>query len=203
MPPSSPCSGMTYSGGTRHFGYDEDPKSYNPFPLSGSLRRTEEQLFHTLHGLRVTGIDVVERHVRKARKTTRKVAAEKKKKKKKGDDAGSLEVHHMEYHHLGTFEDASFDAGYTMRRRRKSSRPSSASLSLFMTRFFYALTIVPFWIVSLLRLEHYFINTVAGIGAHRSYGFWRIVWLAYSPSALAQYSRTSFLIPKMAQRMSN
>ncbi|KAJ8119376.1 hypothetical protein ONZ43_g3661 [Nemania bipapillata] len=44
-----------------------------------------------------------------------------------------------------------------------------------MTRLFYALALAPFWLVSLLRLERYFINTVAGVGAYRGYGFWRYI----------------------------
>ncbi|KAI0430886.1 S-adenosyl-L-methionine-dependent methyltransferase [Xylaria sp. FL1042] len=317
-------------GGTRHFGYYEDPKSYNPFPLSGSLRRMEEQLFQALHvsssnssarvldagcgnghvarymarkGLRVTGIDVVERHVRKARKTAGKLVKEREKKEKKGkkgkkkggeeEVVGSLEVSHMDYHHLDAFQDASFDAVYTMETfvhatdpervlagffrvlkpggrlamheydnvleeteraeasGQSTSIPNSVSTSTSsaqnsrdrensqsqnektktktktpstglrramrqvnewsamptnaasspgalqrmleeagfvdvrvrdlsdhirpMTRFFYVLAIVPFWIISLLRLERYFINTVAGVGAYRGYGFWRYV----------------------------
>ncbi|KAF2964728.1 hypothetical protein GQX73_g8848 [Xylaria multiplex] len=268
-------------GGTRHFGYYEDPKSYNPFPISGSLRRMEEQLFRSLHvrrsarvldagcgnghvarymarkGLRVTGIDVVERHVRKAEKTARKLET--------GKEEGSLEVRHMDYHHLDAFADESFDGVYTMetlvhatdpekvlagffrvlkpggrlamheydnvledvereeqrsasKEKEKEKKPGKSlkrsmrqvnewsamptnavsSPGAFkrmleeagfvdvqvrdlsdhirpMTRFFYALAIVPFLVISLLRLERYFINTVAGVGAYRGYGFWRYV----------------------------
>ncbi|GAW24380.1 hypothetical protein ANO14919_139640 [Xylariales sp. No.14919] len=277
-------------GGTRHFGYYEDPKSYNPFPISGSLRSMEEQLFRTLHvrssarvldagcgnghvarymvrkGLRVTAIDVVERHVRKAKKTARKLAAGK-------EGEGALEVRHMDYHHLDALPDASFDGAYTMETLVHATRPEQVLAGFFrvlkpggrlamheydnvleeaelgpdsaaspdgkkgggssggkekkpdenlkrymrqvnewsamptnavsspgafkrmleeagfvdvqvrdlsdhirpMTRFFYVLAIVPFWIISLLRLERYFINTVAGVGAYRGYGFWRYV----------------------------
>ncbi|KAI0517861.1 S-adenosyl-L-methionine-dependent methyltransferase [Xylaria bambusicola] len=265
-------------GGTRHFGYYDDPKSYNPFPISRSLRRMEEQLFQTLRvrasarvldagcgnghvarymagkELNVTAIDVVERHVRKAKKTARKLAATKKAK-------GSIEVRHMDYHHLDTLDSAAFDGVYTMetlvhatdpakvlagflrvlkpggrlamheydnvleeveadaaenggdkktpntRLRRAmrqvnewSAMPTNAvsSPGAFkrmledagfeevqvrdlsdhirpMTRFFYVLAIVPFLLISLLGLERYFINTVAGVGAYRGYGFWRYV----------------------------
>ncbi|KAI3325821.1 2-heptaprenyl-1,4-naphthoquinone methyltransferase [Xylariaceae sp. AK1471] len=262
-------------GGTRHFGYYEDPKALNPFPLSGALRRMEEQLFQTLHvkpsagarvldagcgyghvarymarkGLRVTGIDVVERHVRKARKTAGKLVVEQKKGKKEkgegeGKGEGSLEIRHMDYHHLESFSDASFDGVYTMETLVHATKPELVLAGFFrvlkpggrlamheydnmmqetlkhsmhqvnewsamptnaisspgafkrmleeagfvdvqvrdlsdnirpMTRFFYGLAIVPFWIISLLRLERYFINTVAGVGAYRGYGFWRYV----------------------------
>ncbi|TGJ83106.1 hypothetical protein E0Z10_g5663 [Xylaria hypoxylon] len=134
-------------GGTRHFGYYEDPKSYNPFPLSGSLRRMEEQLFQTLHvrssahvldagcgnghvarymvrkGLRVTAIDVVERHVRKAKKTAIKLAGEKK--------GGSLEVRHMDYHHLDALADASFDGAYTMETLVHATNPEQVLANFF------------------------------------------------------------------------
>lgn len=289
-------------GGTRHFGYYEDPgTSYNPFPLSASLRRMEEQLFRTLHvraparvldagcgnghvarymarkGLRVTAVDVVERHVRKAKKTAAKLAVEAEKKKEEGGEGvetetGSLEVRHMDYHHLETLDGESFDGVYTMETlvhatdpekvlagffrvlkpggriamheydnvleeteaheqqqgdataatttgvEEKKKRPgehlrrsmrqvnewsamptnAASSPGAFkrmleaagfvdvevrdlsdhirpMTRLFYILAIVPFWIVSLLRIERYFINTVAGVGAYRGYGFWRYV----------------------------
>ncbi|KAI0458299.1 S-adenosyl-L-methionine-dependent methyltransferase [Xylaria acuta] len=282
-------------GGTRHFGYYDDPKAYNPFPIAGSLRRMEEQLFRTLHvpggsgarvldagcgnghvarymarkGLRLTAIDVVERHVRKAKKTARKL-----EKTKTAGEAGSLEVRHMDYHHLDGLDVESFDGVYTMETLVHATDPEKVLRGFFrvlkpggriamheydnvleeeaeraaatpaeksrsgskaqkkkgkgkpdenlkrsmrqvnewsamptnaisspgafkrmleeagfvdvevrdlsdhirpMTRFFYVLAIVPFWIISLLHLERYFINTVAGVGAYRGYGFWRYV----------------------------
>ncbi|KAI8954650.1 S-adenosyl-L-methionine-dependent methyltransferase [Xylaria longipes] len=290
-------------GGTRHFGYYDNPKAYNPFPIAGSLRRMEEQLFRTLRvaggsgalvldagcgnghvarymarkGLQVTAIDVVERHVRKARKTTRKL-----EKKTTAGGVGSLEVRHMDYHHLDGLDAESFDGVYTMETLVHATDPEMVLRGFFrvlkpggriamheydnvleqgegredqtpetegsaatpegkskagskaekkgkgspgenlkrsmrqvnewsamptnaisspgafkrmleeagfvdvevrdlsdhirpMTRFFYVLAIVPFWIISLLHLERYFINTVAGVGAYRGYGFWRYV----------------------------
>ncbi|KAI1757496.1 S-adenosyl-L-methionine-dependent methyltransferase [Xylaria castorea] len=279
-------------GGTRHFGYYDDPKVYNPFPIAGSLRRMEEQLFRTLHvpggsgarvldagcgnghvarymarkGLQVTAIDVVERHVRKAKKTARKL----EKTKKTAGKVGSLEVRHMDYHHLDGLGAESFEGVYTMETLVHATDPEKVLRGFFrvlkpggrmamheydnvlegeseegqtpeeeskvrdetkkkgkpdenlkrsmrqvnewsamptnaisspgafkrmleevgfvdvevrdlsdhirpMTRFFYILAIVPFWIISLLHLERYFINTVAGVGAYRGYGFWRYV----------------------------
>ncbi|KAI1112546.1 S-adenosyl-L-methionine-dependent methyltransferase [Nemania sp. NC0429] len=308
-------------GGTRHFGYYEDAAAYNPFPLSGALRRMEEELFRALRlprrsggarvldagcgyghvarymarkGLRVTGIDVVERHLRKARETAAKEmeAGRNGKGRGKGEaeaegeaegegEVGSMEIRHMDYHHLEGLADESFDAVYTMetfvhatdpegvlrgffrvlkpggriamheydhmleeveaegenkdKKKEKgnkkgeekkeggkkdkekktpgrdlqramrqvnewSAMPTNAisspgafkrmlegagfvdvevrDLSAHirpMTRLFYVLAIVPFYVISLLRLERYFVNTVAGVGAYRGYGFWRYV----------------------------
>ncbi|KAI1121732.1 S-adenosyl-L-methionine-dependent methyltransferase [Nemania abortiva] len=285
-------------GGTRHFGYYDDPKTYNPFPIGASLRRMEEVLFRALRaragasvldagcgnghvarymvrkGLHVTGVDVVERHIRKARETAGKLAQEKEKEKgkRKGEgEMGSLDVRYMDYHHIDALDDGSFDAVYTIDAfvhatdperalagffrvlkpggriamheydnvleeaekqsastsdssaregdKKKSKPMPSASLQRSMrqineysampmnarsrqgalqemleaagfvdvqvndlsahirpmTRFFFLLAIVPFWIVSLLGLERYFINTVAGVGAYRGYDFWRYV----------------------------
>ncbi|KAI1162738.1 S-adenosyl-L-methionine-dependent methyltransferase [Nemania serpens] len=274
-------------GGTRHFGYYDDAATYNPFPLGRALRRMEEELFRALRigrgdrvldagcgyghvarymvrkGVNVTGIDVVERHVRKARETAAKEAAEKKGEGKGGSEVGSLEVRHMDYHHLDGLADESFDAVYTMETFVHATDPERVLRGFFrvlkpggriamheydhmleeveaegkgngkrdgkktpgtdlqrsmrqvnewsamptnaisspgafqrmlegagfvdvevrdlsphirpMTRLFYALAIVPFYVISLLRLERYFINTVAGVGAYRGYGFWRYV----------------------------
>ena len=296
-------------GGTRHFGYYDDPRSYNPFLIARSLRRMEEQLFRALHlrsststsggasarvldagcgnghvarymarkGLRVTAIDVVERHVRKARKTAGKLAVENEKRRKGEEGVGSIEVRHMDYHHLENLEDASFDGVYTMETLVHATDPAQVLAGFFrvlkpggrlamheydnvleeveqgeaeapettnssakkekkdrgkktkrtpdnklrnamrqvnewsamptnaisspgalktmledagfvdvvvhdlsdhirpMTRFFYVLAIVPFLVISLLGLERYFINTVAGVGAYRGYGYWRYV----------------------------
>ncbi|KAI0196423.1 S-adenosyl-L-methionine-dependent methyltransferase [Astrocystis sublimbata] len=303
-------------GGTRHFGYWDNPKTYNPFPISGSLRRMEEQLFRTLHissgsgarvldagcgnghvarymarkGLKITAVDVVERHVRKAKETARKL--EKEIEKERG--SGSVEARHMDYHHLDALESESFDGVYTMETLVHATDPAKVLAGFFrvlkpggriamheydnvleneeeeggtkeskttgttpeerssegvnkqrkgrpdedlqrrmrqvnewsamptnaistpgafkrmleeagfvdvevrdlsdnirpMTRFFYLLAIVPFWIISLLHLERYFINTVAGVGAYRGYGFWRYVQIeARKPGEAALVER--------------
>ncbi|KAI0141522.1 S-adenosyl-L-methionine-dependent methyltransferase [Pestalotiopsis sp. NC0098] len=44
-----------------------------------------------------------------------------------------------------------------------------------MTRAFYLLGIVPYYIIKLLRLQKYFINTVAGVNAYLGHGRWRYV----------------------------
>ncbi|GAP90713.1 putative methyltransferase type 11 [Rosellinia necatrix] len=141
-------------GGTRHFGYYEDPGSYNPFPLSASLRRMEAQLAGALRarpgarvldagcgnghvarymarerGLHVTGIDVVERHVRKAQATAARLAGEGSGE---GEGTkGSLEVRRMDYHHLETLPDASLDAAYTMETLVHATDPAQVLAGLF------------------------------------------------------------------------
>ncbi|KAL4798813.1 S-adenosyl-L-methionine-dependent methyltransferase [Aspergillus venezuelensis] len=44
-----------------------------------------------------------------------------------------------------------------------------------MTRVFFILAYIPFLVVSLLGLERYFVNTVAGVQSYRGRGFWRYV----------------------------
>lgn len=113
-------------GGTRHFGY-YDADTYWPFPISSALRRMEDQLFATLSlqqgarvldagcgvghvaihlahkGLRVQGIDVVDRHLARAR---RNIAA--------AGVAHVVSVRKMDYHHLDALPARSFDGAYTM-----------------------------------------------------------------------------------------
>jgi sterol 24-C-methyltransferase len=131
-------------GGTRHFGYYEKDK-YNPFPIGRSLRRMEEKLFQALSTrpgskvldagcgnghvarymarkrLRVTGIDIVERHVANARRTAAKSDLK----------GGSIEVRRMDYHHLESFEDSSFDAVYTMETFVHATDPEAVLAGFF------------------------------------------------------------------------
>lgn len=115
-------------GGTRHFGY-WNHDTYQPFPLSKPLRAMEDKLAEILalpvgsrvldagcgighvalrmaktHGLRVSAIDIVGHHINKAR---RNIA-------RSGLPEGSVSVERMDYHHLETLADASFDGVYTM-----------------------------------------------------------------------------------------
>jgi sterol 24-C-methyltransferase len=130
--------------GTKHFGYYEQDK-YNPFPIGRGLRRMEEQLFRALsvpsgskvldagcgyghvarymaqQGLNVTAIDIVPRHVAKARKT----AARSDLK------GGSVEVSHMDYHNLEAFADGSFDGVYTMETFVHATDPEAVLAGFF------------------------------------------------------------------------
>ncbi|KAK3320366.1 S-adenosyl-L-methionine-dependent methyltransferase [Cercophora scortea] len=115
-------------GGTRHFGY-WDHDTYWPFPISRSLRAMEDKLAQVLalppgaqvldagcgvghvairmantHGLRITGIDVVDHHITKAR---RNIA-------RSGLPDGTITVQKMDYHHLESLAPESLDGAYTM-----------------------------------------------------------------------------------------
>ena len=113
-------------GGTRHFGYYEKDK-YWPFPINVALRAMEDHLFDTLglqkgaqvldagcgdgyvsihlaqRGLRMQGIDVVDRHLQKARHNVKKAGLE-----------NAITVRKMDYHHLDGFAEDGFDGAYTM-----------------------------------------------------------------------------------------
>lgn len=98
-------------GGTRHFGYYENPDTLWPFPISRRLRAMEQKLLEALDlqpgsrvidagcgvghvalymaekgGLNVTAIDVVEHHLEKARRNVAK--AEKKWRRQRSSASG-------------------------------------------------------------------------------------------------------------------
>ncbi|KAH8893953.1 methyltransferase type 11 [Thozetella sp. PMI_491] len=127
---ASPESRIGYRlvlGGTRHYGYWEADTLF-PFPVAASLRRMEAKLFEVLNlpagsrvldagcglghvalymarrGMRITGIDVVDRHIVKARKNFAKAAL----------PSGQVTVQKMDYHHLGSIPDGSHEGVYTM-----------------------------------------------------------------------------------------
>ncbi|CAP97113.1 Demethylrebeccamycin-D-glucose O-methyltransferase [Penicillium chrysogenum] len=113
-------------GGTRHFGYYE-PGTWWPFPVEKALRRMEDHLFETLNlpagstvldagcgyghvaihmahrKLNVRAIDVVERHVARARINVRSAGLEK-----------AITVQRGDYHHLEDIPTESLDGVYTM-----------------------------------------------------------------------------------------
>lgn len=121
--------------------YDQD--TYWPFPISKVLRAMEEQLFQSLglsvgnqvldagcgighvaihlarKGLRVQGVDIVDRHVAKAQENI----------KKEGLDE-MIHVRKMDYHHLG-FADSSFDGLFTMETFVHSTDPERALREFF------------------------------------------------------------------------
>lgn len=113
-------------GGTRHFGY-YPRDTYNPFPLSRSLRAMEEQVFKSLalssgssvldagcgvghvamfmarKGLRVQCIDVVDHHIEKASRGFKAAGL-----------SGTISVRKGDYHHLDFIADGSLDGVYTV-----------------------------------------------------------------------------------------
>ena len=116
---------QVFLGGSRHFGYYARD-TYWPFPVGKALRAMEDHLFEALklgngarvldagcgegyvavhmaeRGLHVEGIDVVDLHIKNAR---RKVQAE-------GWDK-TVTIRKMDYHHLDLFDEESFDGVYT------------------------------------------------------------------------------------------
>ena len=130
-------------GGTRHFGYYKTD-TYWPFPITKALRAMEDHLFETLglekgaqvldagcgvghvaihlaqKGLRVQGIDVVDRHIQKAQQNI-----------KAADLDNVVAVRMMDYHHLNGFEDEIFDGIYTMETFVHATHPETALAEFF------------------------------------------------------------------------
>ena len=131
-------------GDTRHYGYYEKG-ALSPFPVGRSLRRMEGKLLEALgippsssildagcgvghvaiymarHGMRVTGIDVVARHIEKAK---RNIAHS-------GLPAGQVNVKVMDYHHLESIPDGSYDAIYTMETLVHATDPEGVLASFY------------------------------------------------------------------------
>jgi ubiquinone/menaquinone biosynthesis C-methylase UbiE len=115
-------------GGTRHFGYYA-PGTTWPFPVGKALRAMEDKLFRALdlppgsrvidagcgvghvalymarQGLRVTAFDIVAHHAAKARRNAARARI---------PPPGEVTARRMDYHHLETIPDASYDGLYTM-----------------------------------------------------------------------------------------
>ncbi|KAJ5219258.1 uncharacterized protein N7498_001357 [Penicillium cinerascens] len=255
-------------GGTRHFGYYEHD-TWWPFPLGRSLRAMEDKLAASLelergsyvldagcgvshvaihlasaHGLKIQGIDIVDHHIIKSKRNVARA----------GFSEDQISVRKMDYHHLDSFKDGTFDGVYTMETFVHATDPQSVlgnfyrvlrpggRIALFeyehellsnpeeqslvlsmkkindiaamptntvsqpgvfkqmledagfidvvvrdyssniqpMTRFFYLLAYIPFLIVTLLGLEHLFINTIAGVESYRGRQHWRYVAISAS-----------------------
>lgn len=130
-------------GGTRHFGYYE-PGSWWPFPIEKALRRMEERLFETLNlpagatvldagcgnghvaiymahrKLNVRAVDVVERHVTRARINVLSAGLEK-----------AITVQRGDYHHLEEFPTDSLDGIYTMETLVHATDPKAVLEGFF------------------------------------------------------------------------
>lgn len=131
-----------FLGGTRHFGYY--PKdTYWPFPIDGALRAMEDHLYDSLglpsgaevldagcgvghvaiqlarRGLRIQAIDVVDRHIQKARRNVEAVGLEK-----------VVKIYKMDYHHLA-FADETLDGVYTMETLVHATEPERVLAEFF------------------------------------------------------------------------
>ncbi|CRG86493.1 hypothetical protein PISL3812_03499 [Talaromyces islandicus] len=114
-------------GGTQHFGYYTQG-TWSPFPIDKSLRRMEEKLIGWLalpagsrileggcgvghvalylakHGMSVTGVDIVDRHVEQARQSVRKANLPK----------DQVVIEKMNFEHLEAIPSTSHDGAFTM-----------------------------------------------------------------------------------------
>ncbi|KAK4157410.1 S-adenosyl-L-methionine-dependent methyltransferase [Chaetomidium leptoderma] len=126
-------------GGTRHFGYYEKD-TYWPFPVGRALRAMEDKLFRALNlpegsrvvdagcgighvalymagrGLRITGIDLIDHHIVKAKRNIARANL----------PPGQVTVQKMDYHHLETIPDQSHDGLYTMETFVHATDPETA-----------------------------------------------------------------------------
>ncbi|KAJ5972717.1 uncharacterized protein N7479_002635 [Penicillium vulpinum] len=132
-------------GGTRHFGYYEHD-TWWPFPFSRALRAMEDKLATLLnlapgarvldagcgvahvaihlaskHGLRVQGIDIVDHHIVKSRRNIARHHLSK----------DQVTVRKMDYHHLESFTDGSFDGVYTMETFVHATDPQGVLRNFF------------------------------------------------------------------------
>jgi sterol 24-C-methyltransferase len=131
-------------GDTRHFGYYEKD-TFWPFPIDRGLRKMEEMLLKVLnlppgsdvleagcgvahvaiymgrHGMRISGIDVVDHHIAKAQ---RNIA-------KSGLPPGQVTVEKMDYHHLESISNASKHGVYTMETFVHATDPAQVLAGFF------------------------------------------------------------------------
>ena len=131
-------------GGTRHFGYYEKGSDW-PWPIGRALRRMEDRLFEVLalpkgsqvldagcgiaavainmarKGLRITGIDVIDHHIVKAKQNIAK----------SGLAPGQVTVQKMDYHHLESLRSNSFDGAYTMETFVHATDPEAVLSGFF------------------------------------------------------------------------
>ncbi|KAJ5594402.1 uncharacterized protein N7459_000610 [Penicillium hispanicum] len=132
-------------GGTRHFGYYERD-TWWPFPFGAALRAMEDKLAASLDlgrgayvldagcgvahvaihlatkfGFKIQGIDVVDHHVAKARRNIARYGL--------SEDQAS--VRKMDYHHLDSFVDGTFDGVYTMETFVHATEPQVVLRNFF------------------------------------------------------------------------
>ena len=127
-----------FLGGTRHFGFYKDEEEW-PWPIGKALRCMEDYLFDSLdlkegskvldagcgyghvairgaqRGLDVECIDIVERHVERAKRNVTAAGLDDRIHARLGD-----------YHDLSCFDDSTFDGAYTMETIVHASDPDKA-----------------------------------------------------------------------------
>ncbi|KAJ4007278.1 hypothetical protein NW766_009958 [Fusarium irregulare] len=154
-----------FLGGTRHFGYYDHDTRW-PFPIGRSLRRMEDKLAELLnlpagaHVLdagcgvghvalhlaskfkyRVQGIDVVDHHIAKAKRNFARARLPE----------GQVSVRLMDYHHLESLNDQSFDGIYTMETFVHATDPKAVLAGFFQK-------LRPGGRLALFEYDHEFIN---------------------------------------------
>jgi sterol 24-C-methyltransferase len=129
--------------GTRHFGYYEFENA-SPFPIGKALRRMEDLIYEELdlppesevldagcgvghvaihlagRGLRIQAIDIVKRHVERAKQNVRVTQLENR-----------IGVQHMDYHSLANFRSGQFDGMYTCETFVHANDPETALAEFF------------------------------------------------------------------------
>ena len=132
-----------FLNGARHFGY-YNPGTIWPFPIGPAVRRMEDYLFNALKlepgalvldagcgvglvaihlarkGLRICGIDVVDRHIRWAQRNVKKAGLE-----------DAISVNKVDYHHLEPFAPETFDGVYTMETFVHATDPAEVFRQFF------------------------------------------------------------------------
>lgn len=132
-----------FLNGTRHFGFYDSAKS-SPFSISKALRRMEDRLYDSLglekgakaldagcgighvaihlanRGLKVHGIDIVKRHLVKARHNVKAAGLQ-----------SQIDLDAGDYHDLGIFKNDEFDGVYTMETFVHATHPSKALSEFF------------------------------------------------------------------------
>jgi cyclopropane fatty-acyl-phospholipid synthase-like methyltransferase len=154
-----------FLGGTRHFGYYE-PNTRWPFPIGRALRRMEDKLAELLNlppgsnvldagcgvghvalhlatkfKYRIQGIDVVSHHIGKAKRNFARAKLPE----------GQVAVRLMDYHHLESLDDQSFDGIYTMETFVHATDPKAVLAGFFQK-------LRPGGRLALFEYDHEFVN---------------------------------------------
>ncbi|KAE8450721.1 hypothetical protein EG329_006066 [Mollisiaceae sp. DMI_Dod_QoI] len=132
-------------GGTRHYGYYPTSTSL-PIPVGRPLRAMEDHVYERLQlapgayvldagcgdgfvairmaqrGIRVQGIEIVDRHVRHAKRNIRSQHPSLE---------AAITIRKGDYHDLSVFDDGTFDGAYTMETLVHSADPQKALKEIY------------------------------------------------------------------------